>query len=173
MFKSKKQKVIFLAAFAAFALVTCLSLVFTLTRRPPGSPDPNPVTLTTTSGGGTSATYQVQERVSAPCPELDGAHFTAGFVQIRKGEATMLTWKVPFDYASTLQIEGLELLEPPSIGSFTAGPSNEPITPAIAPNFYENGVMVRPERTTTYKLKAEGPLGCQPLKWQLTVSVIG
>lgn len=61
MLKSKKQRAIFLVAFAVVALGTCLTLTLTLTNRTPESSRPQPTTITTTSGAGTTATYQVQE----------------------------------------------------------------------------------------------------------------
>jgi hypothetical protein len=89
-----------LTAFAA----AVMSLAFVACRRAPegansSQPGPTPATITTTSGQGTTATYQAQEEVTATphdakCQKPEIMSYTVSPVAINYGEKTELEWDV-------------------------------------------------------------------------------
>lgn len=105
------------------------------------------------------------------CPKLEGSYFGMDKAKIKKGEAVTLSYKLPRAYAAGLRIEGVNYPPPPEISSFKAGASASPLTPPEPPPFYEGTNEVKPERTTTFVLKAAGPDGCAPLELPATVEV--
>lgn len=154
MFKSKRRRIIFLTALSFVGLVSCFSLVFTLTGRKQESPS------------------QKQEATAqGECPKLEGSFLGVDKANIQKGEAVRLSYKLPREYVAGLRIEGVNYPTPPEISSFKAEASSLPLTAPEPPPFYEGTNEVKPERTITYVLKAAGPKGCQPLELPARVEV--
>ena len=112
------------------------------------------------------------ETAARKCPNVEGSYFGSDKSSISRGEAVMLSWKIPREYGAGMKIEGLTPGEPPTISSFTAGPSNSPLEVPTPTEFDTGTLPAKPERTQTFTLKASGPEGCATLELPATVEVV-
>ncbi|HEY0174443.1 MAG TPA: hypothetical protein VGB98_25730 [Pyrinomonadaceae bacterium] len=118
------------------------------------------------------------EAAAGSCPKLEGAYFGSDKSSGTRGEAARISLKLPREYVN----ERLRVEQAGGGGTsnlpFDLGALQEAVTPpalqgAKFPVWIERGIAdVRPEQTTKYVLKAEGPKGCQPLELPATVYII-
>jgi hypothetical protein len=118
------------------------------------------------------------EAAGGKCPSLEGSYFDTDKSSVRRGEAARLSLKLPREYVNEkLRVEQAEGGETSNL-PFDLGALREAVNPpalqgAKFPVWIERGIAdVRPERTTKYVLKAEGPKGCQALELPATVTVV-
>jgi hypothetical protein len=112
------------------------------------------------------------------CPSVEGSYFGSDKSSVTKGEAARLSLKLPREYVNAqLRVEQAGGGETSTV-PFDLAALQEAVNPpalegAKFPVWIERGIAdVRPERTTKYVLKAEGPKGCQPLSLPAPVYVI-